>query len=53
MNHRDLSFCIDVETVGSLSEQLENMDINSIFIKVPEVFNLLKKMKLKEKCQTE
>jgi len=28
------------------------MDINNIFIKVPEVFALLRKMKLKEKCQS-
>lgn len=52
-DHKDLSFCIDIDQVGIISEKLEDLDINSIFLKIPDAFNVLKKLILKESCLTE
>ena len=52
-DHYDISYCVSLETIGKHSDSLEDMDINNIFIKIPEVYNHLRLLKLKEKCKDE
>ena len=46
-----MSYCVSLDSLGKMSSSLENIDINNVFLKVPEVFHELKYLKLKEKCR--
>lgn len=47
--HEDIAHCVDIETSGKISGSLEDLSINNIYIKIPEAFDAIKFMKLKDK----
>ena len=49
----DVSYCLSLETAGAISNELEGLDINNIYEKLPKFFEAFKYLKWKDKCKDE
>jgi hypothetical protein len=46
--HEDISYCVDLETHGTLAELLDGLDINNIYVRIPDVFKAIRFIKFKK-----
>ena len=52
-NHTDISYCLSLETAGAISNEIEGLDINNIYEKLPKFWEAFKYLKFKDKCRDE
>ena len=52
-NHTDISYCLSLETAGAISNEIEGLDINNIYEKLPKFWEAFKYLKFKDKCKDE